>query len=367
LIEEARSCLRFRSLTLIRNGVLSLANSLDDERDIDVLMYTRPEGKNAAGVEALASHLADLSIFRIGPGKLRTGSENITDLGWLEDPEGMLARSRVLVTTSLSEGSPNMCLQALAKQTRVVGYDVRGMDELRQLAPNGVALVEPSNSVALAQAVRSALNERSDFAEEVPLIADVSAEWVDLITTASPLGSVRDRWLGMARSSRASRYAWFLIYKAVTSKLPNRPRQFRYLRAYCLHGFNPKISRKSNINRNARIGPKSSIGAHAGVGEGSILSGEVHLGEHVTMGPFCHFITGDHPVPPADAPFRSRKSVHAPIYIGEDCFVGARVVVLPGVTVGSGAVLAAGSVVTKDVPPNAVVGGNPARLIRMRV
>lgn len=54
----------------------------------------------------------------------------------------------------------------------------------------------------------------------------------------------------------------------------------------------------------------------------------------------------------------------APITIGEDCWLCGNVIVLPGVTIGNGSIIGAGSVVTKDVPPNCVVAGNPAKIIR---
>ena len=53
--------------------------------------------------------------------------------------------------------------------------------------------------------------------------------------------------------------------------------------------------------------------------------------------------------------------------IGDGVWIGARAIILPGVTIGEGAVVAAGAVVTKDVEPWAVVGGNPAKFIKMRV
>lgn len=56
----------------------------------------------------------------------------------------------------------------------------------------------------------------------------------------------------------------------------------------------------------------------------------------------------------------------APIIIGSNCWICARAIILPGVTIGDGAVVAAGAVVTKDVPPWTVVGGNPARVIKKR-
>lgn len=55
-----------------------------------------------------------------------------------------------------------------------------------------------------------------------------------------------------------------------------------------------------------------------------------------------------------------------PVEIGDDCWIGGRVTILPGVHVGNGAVIAAGAVVTKDVPPYAVVGGVPAKIIYNR-
>ena len=60
------------------------------------------------------------------------------------------------------------------------------------------------------------------------------------------------------------------------------------------------------------------------------------------------------------------EDVLRPVSIGNDVWIGARVIVLGGVTIGNGAVIGAGSVVTRDVPPYAVVAGTPARLIRYR-
>ncbi|MBB3938026.1 acyltransferase [Aureimonas phyllosphaerae] len=50
--------------------------------------------------------------------------------------------------------------------------------------------------------------------------------------------------------------------------------------------------------------------------------------------------------------------------IGDDCFIGARSIILPGITIGSGSIVGSGSVVTKDVPPHSIVAGNPAKVIR---
>jgi acetyltransferase-like isoleucine patch superfamily enzyme len=56
-----------------------------------------------------------------------------------------------------------------------------------------------------------------------------------------------------------------------------------------------------------------------------------------------------------------------PVTIGDNVWMGARVTVLPGVTIGENAVIGAGSVVTKDIPPNAIAVGNPAQVLRLRM
>lgn len=58
------------------------------------------------------------------------------------------------------------------------------------------------------------------------------------------------------------------------------------------------------------------------------------------------------------------RDIMTDTWIGKNCFIGAHSVILPGVTVGDGSVVAAGSVVNRDVPPGSIVGGNPAKLIR---
>ena len=55
-----------------------------------------------------------------------------------------------------------------------------------------------------------------------------------------------------------------------------------------------------------------------------------------------------------------------PVIIGDDVWIGGRVIILPGVTIGNGAIVGAGAVVTRDVPEYAIVGGVPAKVIKMR-
>lgn len=167
------------------------------------------------------------------------------------------------------------------------------------------------------------------------------------------------------RGRSLSQIGWWLLYSGVASKFPSWWKPGKRMRVMAAGRF-AKVHPTANINRGARIGWEATIAEHGGVGENCILSGEVHIGPHVTMGPMCYFITGDHPVPGDGESFRDMSPRHGAITVEEDAFIGGRVTVLPGVTIGRGAAVGAGSVVAKDVAPGAIVVGNPARELRRR-
>jgi acetyltransferase-like isoleucine patch superfamily enzyme len=88
--------------------------------------------------------------------------------------------------------------------------------------------------------------------------------------------------------------------------------------------------------------------------------GGITIEDHVLLGPKVNLITENHPLDPAD-----RKSLIChPVVIKRNAWIGAAATILPGVTIGENAVVAAGAVVSKDVPANTIVGGVPARFIK---
>lgn len=89
---------------------------------------------------------------------------------------------------------------------------------------------------------------------------------------------------------------------------------------------------------------------------------EITIGDDVQIGPNVQLLTPTHPVEPA--PRRDKLEAARPISIGDNVWIGGGAIVLPGVTVGENSVIGAGAVVTRDVPPNVVVVGNPARVVR---
>lgn len=89
--------------------------------------------------------------------------------------------------------------------------------------------------------------------------------------------------------------------------------------------------------------------------------GGLDIADDVMIGPSVSLITSGHPLEPSQ---RRAFVIARPISIGRNVWIGAGATIIGGVTVGENSVVAAGSVVTKDVPPNTLVGGNPARVIR---
>ena len=89
----------------------------------------------------------------------------------------------------------------------------------------------------------------------------------------------------------------------------------------------------------------------------------IHIGDNCMLAPGVHIYTATHPLDPVDR--NSGQEYGKPVIIGHNVWIGGRAVINPGVTIGDNAVVASGAVVVKNVPANAVVGGNPARIIKM--
>ena len=87
----------------------------------------------------------------------------------------------------------------------------------------------------------------------------------------------------------------------------------------------------------------------------------VTIGDYSLFGPAVQILT---PMHPFDAALRRREEFGKPIRIGSDVWVGGGAMILPGVSIGSRAVIGAGSVVTRDVPEGVLAAGNPCRVIR---
>ncbi len=148
-----------------------------------------------------------------------------------------------------------------------------------------------------------------------------------------------------------------MVHKLYTLYLRKRFKSVGYhahisFRGLYMHGH------AIEIGDNVYIGPKAILSATKGL----------RIGDGVTIGPELIVMGGDHNMRTVGASFHENThgGVNEPVTIEKDVWIGARVLILKGVTIGEGAVIGGGAVVTKNVPPYAIYAGNPARLIGTR-
>lgn len=124
-----------------------------------------------------------------------------------------------------------------------------------------------------------------------------------------------------------------------------------------------KIGRGSNFGK----GRKIVIGEEFFCGVDCHFAAPALIGERVMFAPRVALVGGDHKIDnTVSILMDTGRDVYRTVEIGDGVWLGYGAIVMHGVSIGDGAVVAAGSVVTKDVPPLAIVGGNPAKLIRYR-
>lgn len=129
--------------------------------------------------------------------------------------------------------------------------------------------------------------------------------------------------------------------------------------------FGVKIGSNTSLHWRTRFfQPEGvAVGENSIIGNDCFLDGRsgIRIGDNVNIGGHVQIYTLEHD---PDSPHFATKG--GPVTIGDRCYIATRATVLPSVTIGEGAVVAAGAVVTRDVPPFTVVGGVPARVIRER-
>ena len=126
----------------------------------------------------------------------------------------------------------------------------------------------------------------------------------------------------------------------------------------------------SDIDENLHVNLPlySDFGRHLRIGKNVFINsgvmftdlGGITLEDHVLIGPRANIISVNHPADPQ----ARRGLILKPVRIYRNAWIGAGATILPGVTVGENAIVAAGAVVSKDVPPNTIVGGVPAKIIK---
>jgi maltose O-acetyltransferase len=117
-----------------------------------------------------------------------------------------------------------------------------------------------------------------------------------------------------------------------------------------------------NIQNRARFGHSLIIGDNSGLGENCRIGSNTVIGKNVMMAPDVIICTENHNYTKDNYEGWVKK----PVIIDDNVWIGYRAIILPGVHVGRNAIIGAGAVVTKDVPPYAIIGGVPAKVLKMR-
>lgn len=172
---------------------------------------------------------------------------------------------------------------------------------------------------------------------------------------------------------KISKWCFFLLYFFLAKHLPvsNYPlgKVGRWLRLQCCKRLFRKCGPGVNVERGADFlfGDTIEIGARSGIGVDAWIRAELSIGRDVMMGPGVMIYGRYHNYQDTCIPMMDQgMAEYRPIIVDDDVWIGARAILLQGISIGKGSIIGAGAVVTRDVPPYSVVVGNPARVIRVR-
>lgn len=169
---------------------------------------------------------------------------------------------------------------------------------------------------------------------------------------------------------KAYRLAVYFIYMVIFRHTPSSYRPyalfFPAIRSFLVRQFLDECGKKVVVEEEADISPYIKVGDNSGLGVRCVIQGNVTIGRDVMMGPDVKIYSWNHGHESLDLLLRLQPSYCLETKVGNDVWIGANVIILPGKKIGNHVIIGSGAVVTKDVPDYAIVAGNPARLIRMR-
>lgn len=168
------------------------------------------------------------------------------------------------------------------------------------------------------------------------------------------------------------KYEFYELFEVLLSIIPGTFgkyfRKFFYYLNFKTCGKNLNIAMRVRIQSPKNILIGENVGFNYGVWIAANMNDEgcITFGDNVLVGPYTIFHSGNHLYDDLEMPIRKQGFVFKPIVIESDVWIAARCVILSGVTIGKGSIIAAGSVVTKSVPEYSIVGGVPAKIIGKR-
>ena len=167
----------------------------------------------------------------------------------------------------------------------------------------------------------------------------------------------------------AARAAYYLLGRFLPKyPIPGYRVAYKVRYFLCKHIFE-SMGENVLIKRNAYFGDGSKIriGNNSQIGINSIMDNDVVIGDDVTMGPDVIIYTSSHEYKDLGIPINQQgEKPHRQVTIGNNVWIGARCIILPGVSIGDNAIIGANTVVTKDVPKNAVFCGTEGHVVKFR-
>lgn len=168
----------------------------------------------------------------------------------------------------------------------------------------------------------------------------------------------------------------YILYHGLAKRLPSSGwslwpgrRLFRAFRGMLARQMLASAGKDINVEHGANFGGGTAIhlGDRSGLGLNSLVQSPTFLGNNVMMGPDVLILTNNHRFSRMDIPMMDQgRSQPKAVVIGDDVWIGARVIILPGSSVGRGAVIGAGAVVRGTIQDWSIVVGNPAQVIGVR-
>lgn len=166
------------------------------------------------------------------------------------------------------------------------------------------------------------------------------------------------------------RKLFYLLYNLFAKQLPRTYMPYslgsRYIRYVMVKNFIDKCGKNLKIQTNVLISPRVEIGNDVEINENVRIRANVKIGNNVLIAPNVQLISINHEYKDITVPIMNQGEKKGRIEIGDDVWIGTAAIILPNVKLSQGAIIGAGAVVTKDVPEYAIVGGNPAKIIKHR-